>query len=64
MSLENGYGIAEFSADARRIMEVEGGIQDRAAAVGQLEPLLKRALDGPGWTHPQYATIVGDDSPG
>jgi len=64
MSLENGYGIAEFSADARRIMEVEGGIQDRAAAVGQLEPLLKRALDGPGWTDPQYATIVDGGRPG
>ncbi len=64
MSTDNGYGIAEFSADARRIMEVEGGIQDRAAAVGQLEPLLKRALDGPGWTDPQYATIVDGGRPG
>jgi predicted metal-dependent enzyme (double-stranded beta helix superfamily) len=58
------YGIADFVEDARRIMEVEGGIKDREAAVGQLEPLLKRALDGPGWTDSQYATIVDGGRPG
>ena len=58
------YGIAEFVADARRIMEVEGGITDREAAVRQLEPLLKRALDGPGWTDPRYATTVDGGRPG
>ena len=58
------YGIAEFVADARRIMEVEGGIADREAAVRQLEPLLKRALDGPGWTDPRYATVVDGGRPG
>ena len=61
---ETTYGIANFVEDARRIMEVEGGIQDRGAAVGQLEPLLKRALNGPGWTDPQYATIVDGGRPG
>ncbi len=64
MSTGNTYGIAAFIADARRVMEVEGGIRDRAQAVGQLEPLLKRALDGPGWTDPQYATIVDGGRPG
>ena len=64
MSANTNYGIAEFITDAQRIMEVEGGITDRAAAVGQLEPLLKRALDGPGWTDPQYATIVDGGRPG
>jgi predicted metal-dependent enzyme (double-stranded beta helix superfamily) len=64
MSTDKGYGIAEFIADARRIMEVEGGIQDREQAVGQLEPLLRRALDGPGWTDPRYATIVDGGRPG
>jgi 3-mercaptopropionate dioxygenase len=58
------YGIDEFVADARRIMEVEGGIADREAAVGQLEPLLERALDGPGWTDPRYATVVDGGRPG
>lgn len=58
------YGIAAFVADARRIMEVAGGIEDREAAVSQLEPLLKRALDGPGWTDPRYATIVDGGRPG
>ena len=32
--------------------------------VGQLEPLLKRALNGPGWTDPKYATIVDGGRPG
>ncbi len=64
MSVNNTYGIAEFITDARRIMGVEGGIRDRTDAVGQLEPLLKRALDGSGWTDPQYATIVDGGRPG
>ena len=58
------YGIDEFVADARRIMEVAGGIADREAAVRRLEPLLKRALDGPGWTDPRYATVVDGGRPG
>lgn len=49
------YGVHEFVQDARRIMEVEGGISDRGAAMGELEPLLRRALDGPGWTDPEFA---------
>ncbi len=61
---DTSYGIAEFIDDARQIMEVEGGIHDRKAAVGQLEPLLRRALQGPGWTDPQYATIVEGGRPG
>lgn len=52
------YGVAEFVADARRIMAAPGGVMDREAAVRQLEPLLRRALDGPGWTDPCYATTV------
>jgi len=64
MSTGTTYGIAEFITDAQRVMEVEGGIQDRAAAIRKLEPLLKRALDGPGWTDPQYATIVDGGRPG
>ncbi len=52
------YGIEEFIVDARRIMEVPGGITDREAAVRELEPLLKRALDGPGWTDPRYRVKV------
>src|SRR5579884_411380 len=50
------YGVKEFVEDARRIMEVPGGVRDREAAVRELEPLLRRALDGPGWTDPAYAT--------
>ncbi len=61
---ETTYGIVDFIGDARRIMEVDGGIKDRDAAVGQLEPLLKKALTGPGWTDPQYATIVDGGRPG
>jgi predicted metal-dependent enzyme (double-stranded beta helix superfamily) len=57
------YGVEAFVADARRIMEVPGGIADREAAVLQLEPLLRRALDGPGWTESRYATVV-DGRPG
>ena len=61
---ERPYGVEEFVADARRIMEVEGGITDREAAVQQLEPLLQRALDGPGWTDPKYGTVVDGGRPG
>jgi 3-mercaptopropionate dioxygenase len=56
--MEGTYGVREFVADARRIMEAPGGITDRDAAVRQLEPLLRRALDGPGWTDPGCATTV------
>jgi predicted metal-dependent enzyme (double-stranded beta helix superfamily) len=49
------YGVHEFVRDARRIMEVEGEIPDREAAVRELEPLLRRALGGPGWTDPEFA---------
>ena len=63
-STMTSYGVGEFVADARRIMEVAGGIADREAAVRQLEPLLKRALDGPGWTDPRYATVVDGGRPG
>src|SRR6476469_3087783 len=52
------YGVREFVADARRIMEVVGGITDREAAVRALEPLLQRALHGPGWTDPRYRVTV------
>jgi 3-mercaptopropionate dioxygenase len=58
------YGVCEFVTDARRIMEVAGGITDRAAAVRTLEPLLKRALDGPGWTDAEFATTVDSGRPG
>jgi predicted metal-dependent enzyme (double-stranded beta helix superfamily) len=63
---ENGsdYGVEAFVADARRIMEVAGGITDRAAAVRALEPLLQRALDGPGWTDQRYARTVAGGRPG
>ncbi|HSR25912.1 MAG TPA: hypothetical protein VLW53_20335 [Candidatus Eisenbacteria bacterium] len=50
------YGVIEFVEDARRIMEVPGGVADREAAIRELEPLLRRALDGPGWTDERYAT--------
>jgi predicted metal-dependent enzyme (double-stranded beta helix superfamily) len=52
------YGVAEFVDDARKIMEVPGGPAGREAAVRALEPLLRRALDGPGWTEPRYAATV------
>jgi predicted metal-dependent enzyme (double-stranded beta helix superfamily) len=58
------YGVEAFVADARRIMEVAGGVADRAAAVRRLEPLLRRALDGPGWTAARYATTVDGGRPG
>lgn len=52
------YGVREFVEDARRIMEVEGGIDDREQAVGRLEPLLRRALHGPGWTDAEFAREI------
>jgi predicted metal-dependent enzyme (double-stranded beta helix superfamily) len=58
------YGVEAFVADARRIMEVTDGIEDREAAVLQLEPLLRRALAGPGWTEARYATVVDGERPG
>jgi predicted metal-dependent enzyme (double-stranded beta helix superfamily) len=58
MAESESYGVREFVADARRIMEVEGGIADREAAVGRLEPLLRRALDGPGWTDAEFAKEI------
>ena len=58
------YGVERFIADARRIMEGDGGPVDRTAAVRALEPLLRRALDGPGWTAARYATLGADGRPG
>jgi len=52
------YGVAEFVEDARRIMEATGGVRDREAAVHELEPLLRRAMDGPGWTDERYAAAM------
>jgi hypothetical protein len=57
-AMDGTYGVREFVDDARRIMEVPGGVADREAAVRQLEPLLRRALDGPGWTDAEFATTV------
>ncbi len=58
------YGVEHFVADARRIMEVAGAAVDREAAVQALEPLLRRALDGPGWTDARYAAVGDDGRPG
>ena len=58
------YGVAEFVADAKRIMEAPGGVPDREAAVRALEPQLRRALDGPGWEDPRYATVTESGRPG
>ena len=63
IGMEGTYGVREFVADARRIMEVPGGAADREAAVRELEPLLQAALWGPGWTDDEYATTV-DGRPG
>jgi 3-mercaptopropionate dioxygenase len=52
------YGVAEFIADAREIMEAPGGVPDREAAVRRLEPVLRRAMDGPGWTDDRYAAAM------
>jgi 3-mercaptopropionate dioxygenase len=51
------YGVSEFVADARGIMQVEGGEVDRPAVVRRLQPLLERALDGPGWTDECYRGV-------
>ncbi len=58
------YGVAEFVADARRIMEAPEGITDREAAVRALEPLLRHALAAPGWDDSRYATITESGRPG
>src|SRR5215208_4127330 len=58
------YGVVAFVEDAKRIMEWPDGVDDREAAVRALEPLLRRALDGPGWEDPQYATITANGRPG
>jgi predicted metal-dependent enzyme (double-stranded beta helix superfamily) len=52
------YGVVAFVEDAKRIMESPDGSRDREAAVRALEPLLRRALDGPGWEDPHYATVT------
>ena len=58
------YGVTEFVEDAKRIMETPEGVGDREAAVRALEPLLRRAFDGPGWEDPRYATITASGRPG
>jgi 3-mercaptopropionate dioxygenase len=58
------YGVAQFIEDAKRIMEASDGVNDREAAVRALEPLLRRALDGPGWEDPRYAAITANGRPG
>jgi 3-mercaptopropionate dioxygenase len=58
------YGVAAFVEDAKRIMESPDGVRDREAAVRALEPLLRRALDGPGWEDPRYATVTESGRPG
>ena len=60
----SGYGVSGFVADARRIMESAGGMGDREATVLALEPLLRRALDGPGWTDPRYTAVTDGGRPG
>ena len=45
-------------------MEEAGAAVDRTAAVHALEPLLQRALDGPGWTDARYAARGDDGRPG
>ncbi len=58
------YGVTEFVEDAKRIMETSEGASDRESAVRALEPLLRRALDGPGWEDSRYATITESGRPG
>ena len=58
------YGVVQFVADAKRIMESPDGVSDRGATVRALEPLLRRALDGPGWEDPRYAAITANGRPG
>ena len=62
--LEVPYGVVAFVEDAKRIMESPDGVGDREAAVRALEPLLRHALDGPGWEDPHYATITANGRPG
>jgi len=58
------YGVAEFVADARRIMEAPEGVAERETAVRALEPLLRRALAAPGWDDARYATVTESGRPG
>jgi 3-mercaptopropionate dioxygenase len=58
------YGVVQFVEDAKRIMEAPDGMADRERAVRALEPLLRRALDGPGWEDSRYATITSNGRPG
>jgi 3-mercaptopropionate dioxygenase len=58
------YGVTAFVADARRIMEAVDGVIDREEVVRQLQPLLGRALSGPGWTDPRYAAVGDTGLPG
>jgi predicted metal-dependent enzyme (double-stranded beta helix superfamily) len=58
------YGVVQFIEDAKRIMEAPYGVDDREAAVRALEPLLRRALEGPGWEDPRYATVTANGRPG
>ena len=58
------YGVIQFVEDAKHIMESPDGVGDREAAVRALEPLLRRALDGPGREDPVYATITAKGRPG
>jgi 3-mercaptopropionate dioxygenase len=62
--LEVPYGVVAFVEDAKRIMELSDGVSDRETAVRALEPLLRLALDGPGWEDPRYATITANGRPG
>ena len=58
------YGVVQFVEDAKRIMEAPDGVDDREATVRALEPLLRRALDGPGWEDLRYATVTANGRPG
>lgn len=58
------YGVVAFVEDAKRIMESPDGSRDRESAVRALEPLLRRALDGPGWEDLHYATVTQGGRPG
>jgi 3-mercaptopropionate dioxygenase len=58
------YGVVQFIEDAKRIMEAPDGVDDREVTVRALEPLLHRALDGPDWEDPRYATVTANGRPG
>lgn len=62
--VEPTYGVSAFVVDARRVMEVPGGVENREAALRELEPLLRLALHGPGWTDQHYATTIDGSRPG